>query len=364
MKPLNIIIHIKSNMRRSIPTIFTLGLEFGVLIFMIGIGIGQMYSLESNSGGFLYKFATVNVSDNFEKGTIEKIDGVDNVLNAKIENISAMLPIMNCSVPFIKVDVNHMNYIMNKFNANIIEGRLPCKSNEIILTEEALNLLKVKISDNIGTDYNNGLNLKENYQVVGVVRSKYKFYLSALDEDTENKQLFIGIENGKEKEVEKELRKIEDKVESIQAFSDYIEFINMIDNMLKGLGTLAIGIFSVGILISVINLTKTNISAFRGEYSLLRALGYKEKFIRKRVYLQLGIILSLAVIWGGFLGIFINVIFNNLYCIPRGIVYSEFSIYLVIIPVIVGIILFFISSFEINKIIKKMNFVSEIDVLN
>lgn len=362
MKPLSIITHIKSNMKRLVPTILTLGLEFGALVFMVAIGIGQIYSVEHNTGGFLYKFAYATTSTNTDKKQITEIPGVDKVINAQIDYASAMLPLMNCGIPFIKVETNDMKYIIDKFNAKIIAGRLPISDNEIIVNKESLHGASAKLNDNVGVDYGDALYLKGNYKIVGVVDAEYKFCMAPLKNAKNNNMLFIGIQNGREKDVENGLLKIKDKFDNVYTFSDSNTFLTMIRNILTGLGVLAIGLFSLGIFISSMNLTKTNISSFKEEYSLLRALGYKEKFIAKRISSQLAIILSLSALLGVGIGTLLNVAFNNVYCVQRGIVYNTFSIYLIIIPMGVSAILYLTSRFNIVRIVKKMNFMSEIDI--
>ena len=61
-------------------------------------------------------------------------------------------------------------------------------------------------------------------------------------------------------------------------------------------------------------------------------------------------------------GIIVNVIFDKLYCVPRGIAYQQFSIYLVIIPAIVAVLLYVLTSFTIGKKVKKMDFMSDLEI--
>ena len=132
--------------------------------------------------------------------------------------------------------------------------------------------------------------------------------------------------------------------------------------MLVRLGILAIGVFSLVILITVTNLSKSIIGRFSEEYSLLKAIGYKMKFIKRRISMQLAALLGGAAVVGILGGIIVNVIFDKLYCVPRGIAYQQFSMYLVIIPAIVAVLLYVLTSFTIGKKVKKMDFMSDLEI--
>lgn len=356
-KPLNIITHIKSNIKGILPTILTLGLEFVALIFMIAIGVGVLYSVDYNLGASLYKVAVIEDSIDVNKDEIESFDSVERVIQGEVTYGSGMLPIANLSVMFIKVDTDEMDYVMNHMEAKVIEGRLPEKYNEIVLTTYGANTANVKVGDYVGTEYGDVLYLRGNYKVVGIIKSKYNFYLGY--SNNKNKSI-ISIRDNKGRELEESLKEYCNKETSITSYDGISEFSDTMSTILAGLGVLAIGLFSLGIWISSVNLTKANIKNLIGEYRILRFLGYKKSFIRRRVSSQLLLIMLLSAIVGIVLGGFINIIFNNLYCIPRGIAYSEFNLYIIIIPIVVALILFVLSSISTKKIIDKLDFSEEI----
>ena len=161
MKPLSIITHIKSNIKRLIPTIITLGMEFAALTFMISIGIGEIYSMKYNIGGFVEKSIIVEIDPTLDdagvnelKSSINKVSGVSNVIEGSITNSNAMLPLMFCGIPSIKVDVQDMERVLDEYKLEIIDGKYPKNDNEILLTKDALNALNIKLEDFVGPDYN------------------------------------------------------------------------------------------------------------------------------------------------------------------------------------------------------------------
>jgi len=369
MKPLSIITHIKSNIKRLIPTIMTLGMEFAALTFMISIGIGEMYSMKYNMGAFVEKSIIVEIEPTLDsarvnelKSSIKKVQGVSNVIEANIATSNAMLPLMYCGIPFIKTDVQEMEKLLDEYKLKLIDGEYPKNDNEIILTKDAVNALNVKIDDFVGPDYNSAYSFDNNYKVVGIVEGEYPIYLSKFNKEKHKKQMIVQVEAGKARVVLENIKKIDKDFLDAYDYREGEKFVTNVSDMLVRLGTLAIGIFSLVILITVTNLSKSLIGSFSEEYSLLKAIGYKMKFIKGRISMQLAALLCGATIVGILGGVIVNVIFDKLYCVPRGIAYQQFSIYLVVIPVIVAVVLYILTSFTIGKKVNKMDFMSDLEI--
>ena len=299
MKPLSIITHIKSNIKRLIPTIITLGIEFAALTFMISIGVGEIYSVKYNTGGFIEKSILVEIEPTLDnagvdelKGSIKKVSGVNNVIEGNITNSSAMLPLMYSGVPFIKADAQDMVRLLDEYKLELVEGQYPKNDNEILLTKDALNALNIKLEDFVGPDYNSTFYFDDNYKVVGIVDGEYPIYLSKFNREKNKKQIIVQVEAGKTGEALDNIRKIDKGILEANDYRDYNKVVTNISDMLVRLGVLAVGIFSLGILITATNLNKSIISGFSEEYSLLKAIGYKKKFIKNRISKQLAVLLG------------------------------------------------------------------------
>ncbi len=352
MKPLNIITHIKSNIKRISKTILTLALEFAALTFLISIGVSIINATNYNLNYGIDNVIEVNLPENDltdYKNKISKIANVKLVTEGYFENAIGMLPLMYTSTSFFCMEAEDIPKFLENTDMHIIEGRLPKNKNEIVLTKEGLNLCKANLNDMIGTDYNNIMQLNSNYKIVGIIEGSTSCYFSVIDKQKSKNKLLIQTSYEHKNQIKDDLIAL-----NITDISDLLgakDFIANVTSVLTRLGLLVVGIFSIVILITVINLSKSLISNFYEEYSLLYALGYNLKVITKRVRMQLLFIILTSSIIGVLLGIVINILFNNLYCIPRGIYYSSISIFM-LLPLAVSFVLFFLSLFSTRREVK------------
>lgn len=369
MKPLSNLLHVKSNLKRILPTLITLGMEFAALTFMVSIGIGVLKAISYNMDSFTQ--AVVYVDPNkiispeefrAERDKIEKVDGAKGVYDIKFNNSTAMLPITHSSTPYIKVEMDKIDEVLKGYNVEVVEGELPKKDGEILITSLAAKALDVKVGDYIGKDYNDLYVDDGNYKVVGLIDGDVSVYVAPLRDEDRSNQLLILTDKGNEQSVRDNISEKISNILSVRVVDDIEDFMVNINAMLKRLGFIAISIFALVILITVTNLSKSIISNYSDEYSLLSAIGYKKKFINKRISAQLAVLIIGASIVGLLTGIFVNIGFNNLFCVPRGIPYKEFSIALILIPLGVGIILFFLSKILIIRKVNKMDFMGSGDL--
>lgn len=369
MKPLSMITHLKSNIKRLAPTILVLGMEFAALTFMISIGIGQIYAIKYNLSVYTDKCLLVMVDKNIDreglskaKGDINDIDGVTDVIEGNVVNVNVMLPIMYSGVPFMRLHEEDMNKVLEEYKLNLVEGNLPKADDEIVLTREGMNTLDLKINDYVGSNYRNEFSLDYNYKVVGIVEGEYPIFLAKYSEEKYTKNLIVQVDDSKREAVVEKLNNLGNGIVKVDDFNRIQEFVDDVKAMLVRLGLLAVGIFSVGILITVVSLSKTVISASSEEYSLLRAIGYNMKFIKKRIAGELGFLIGGATIVGVLLGTLINVVFKALYCTPRGIPYIDFSLTLIIIPTVVAVILYLLNKISISNKVKHMDFMGDLEI--
>jgi len=369
MKPLNNFRNILFNKNRILPIIIILALQIGVIVFMLSIGVSLIDELDFNlintSKVFIPVLPETKLSAderNKLKDELQHIDGVNGVVDASYNNARSKMIFFGCGTSKISVQNKDMILIQNAVGMKNISGELPNNSNEIMISTLNLNAFNSNIEYKIGRySSENSFDLKQDYIVSGTFEGDSNIYLSAEENLEKLPYLMLIINPDKYQEVDLVLTSKYKTLENNRSYKNYKGFKQNAKTMMSLLGVIAISVFSFGIWISVMNLMKNNIMARKNEFSFLRSIGYSKKYISKRVFIELFVIMLSGYIVGILMGEIALVIFNSRYCIPTGILFTLWDNMFVSIPALVILFLLLNGYLSVNRYIGKLDWVSAME---
>ena len=348
--------HLKMNKKRTLVTIIGITLSTAL---MVGIGLlistvltTERLATEKNHGAHHFKITELS-KENYQ--TLEKNIKIDSMYYYSGIGFSFLENSKNPFKPYLYITEASTN-LLEKLN--IIEGRLPKKDNEIILTKEALEdgNLKVKVGDtislNIGKRYFEGEYIGNNnnpvprnwdndnvianaeeikdtkeytYKVVGIIeRTYYEDYESAgfmsftLSRDIPSEvEAFIKLKKPKEtydtiKEIASNININENKFTANTSLLFYYgatKYDNINSTFLP-LTLIALSVISIGCIVVIYNSFAISTMERKKSFGLYSSIGTTGKQIRKTVLFEAFIVGSIGIILGiigGFLGIYVVV---------------------------------------------------------
>ncbi len=369
MRPLNNFRNILYNKARITPIISILAIQIAVIVFMLSIGVSFMaevrfHAIEASKILIpLLPETKISVDERQKlKEDLQKIDGVIGVIDANYSYASSKLIFFGNSTGFINVQSKDMRLIENALGMKNISGRLPDNSNEIMLSSLNLNAFKANVGDKIGRYASESFfDLTKDYTVSGTFEGDANVYLAVEDDINKLPYIMLVIKPDKYQTVDSILTANYKTLENDNSYKDFKGFEDMGKTMLSLLGAIAISIFSFGIWVSVMNLMKNNITARKSEFSFLRSIGYNKKYISKRVFVELFVIMLIGYLGGILVGELALIIFNSLYCIPQGLLFILWDSMYASIPAFITLILFLSGYFTINGYIRKLDWVSAME---
>jgi ABC-type antimicrobial peptide transport system permease subunit len=368
MRPLNNFKIILYNKTRIIPIVVILALQLAVVVFMLSIGVSLLDELKFNLTN-TYKMIisvlpdkkiSLNERDKI-KNELRSIDGIKHVIDGNFEQARSKMIFFGCETRTLSVQKKDMDCIIEALHLKNFSGNLPKSSNEIMLSTTNLNGFKSDIGQKIGRYASgNSFGLRQDYTVSGTFDSESNIYLT--NEDNVKKLLYILlIINPDKYDSVDSVLKSEYKNFKIESYEDYKVFGDNAKAMLALLGFIAITVFSFGIWVSVMNLMKNSIIARKNEFSFLRSIGYNEKYVLKRVFTELSAIMIIGCTAGIILGLIALIAFNNLYCIPEGILYTLWDSMYFSIPAVITLVIFITGYFSVSRYIKHLEWVSAME---
>ncbi len=348
--------HLKMNKKRTLVTIIGITLSTAL---MVGIGLlistvltTERLATERSHGAHHFTITELS-KENYQ--TLEKNIKIDSMYYYSGIGFVSLENSSNPFRPYLYVTEASSN-LLEKLN--IIEGRLPEKDNEIVLTKEAIEdgNLKVKVGEtislNIGKRYYNGeylgntnipipryedsddiiknaetledTKIKE-YKVVGIIeRTYYEDYESAgymsftLSRDIPSEvEAFIKLKKPKEtyetiKEIASNININENNFNANTSLLFYYgatKYDNINSTFLP-LILIALSVISVGCIVVIYNSFAISTMERKKSFGLYSSIGTTGKQIRKTVLFEAFIVGSIGIILGilgGFLGIYVVV---------------------------------------------------------
>lgn len=370
MRPLNVLKNFNYSKKNFLPIIIILSIQICLLVYIISLGVNILYEMDCNILNIGSNIASVAPKSNYTadqkkalRNDIEHIPGVVKVIDGNQDtHASAKLIFFGSGTRLVTVKKQNLNDIMKVLDIRLNSGRMPENPSEIIVSEVSINAFEAKIGDMIGRNSSRyTFELLKDYRVVGTFSGDCNAYLTCSEKPADVPSWLVLTSKDNSDKVEKALDAMEKDFDKIISKKDVKDFGDVMYNMIRLLGTLLITVYSFAIWLSVFNLTKNNIVARKSEFAFLRSVGYSNKFILKRLSVELGIIMLAGFISGILLGELAVVLFNSLYCYPQGISFALWHKNFLIIPGAVTAALFIVIFINLRHYIKKLDWVTSME---
>ncbi len=332
-------------------------MQIGLLIFLLSMGYNIVEGMEYGLGYNLKQMALIDgeVTDDekweLEKNVLIPLQGEVNVFESNYFDMRTCMLFFNINgTPFVQVKPNELEYFMRKLGIVLIEGELPSRENQILVTRETLKSYDAQMGDWIGKDYRDEA-LDNNYQICGVIKGRANIYIGMKNKPTQG-YLVVYEENQKEK-IEPQIMDVLKRSTAINYHTEGQLFAKTLSRNMLLLGVVVVGIFFISILAIMLNLLSNELGQRLGEITLLRLIGYSYKTIKKQLWWYYGIILLLGAILGIGTGVTGVILFKYLYCEGKGIYLEVWhNSYLLIVAVMI-IVLYGIAMWWIEQQLSK-----------
>ncbi|ERJ11686.1 ABC transporter permease [Haloplasma contractile] len=367
MKPLSLWNYIMISIKRVLPQIGILSIKIALFIFLCSIGFATAYGLNKDGTKLLDSYVSVafkdHVTDTRKQMIIEEINqfnGVRESYNgtAITEGLGKLI-IFNSFCWTFELEKEDVKIILKDLDGEIVEGRLPEHPEEMIISEELSRSLNKGVGDVVGfTEM-----LPNQYQISGIYSGNRNAYIGYHVPEEQIGHLF-NVENRKIEDVYGELEKYENEIEILTFRDDIVHMIDNIFGLLKVVGIIILVITAIEITISVSNLNRVYFTERAGEFAVLQAVGYSEKFIRRRMMKEMMIITVTGLVFGIIIGQLSMVLFYYLYCYDKGIPYQIVEPTLIGFAILLTFVIYILSYIPVRKYIKNMDPVEVIQESN
>ncbi len=374
--------HLLLNKKRTIVTIIGILLSTAL---MCGIGLlvssFREYSIKeviSSSGDY---FAAIK---NFPVEKLEEIKKNEKISNYYMKAITSYFPVREATedrygtyAKMMKADQNYLDTLLLK------EGTYPTKANELILTENSAQALKIKVGDTIslpiGSLYTEEEPFKDTgyipydvtfqeentieYKVVGILQKNQLLYEKWYDQgygftihNTEGPTtLYIKTQKAKDIfNVTKQIEGIDDSIStsynnSLLSYYGVSKYSNVMSTMTKVIAII-LGLISVGCIIVIYNSFAISVMERKKQFGLFSSIGATKGQLRYTVFYEALLVGTIGILLGilsSFLGIgvvlyIINHLIGDLF--EASLELSVYPIFL-FIPILFMVITVFISAY-------------------
>jgi putative ABC transport system permease protein len=386
--------NLKSSKRRTILTIISIMLS-GIMISAVYTFVVSFQDLlirsEIKYSGYYY--ATFNDISTDQMKYIKEDPNIDQIMIEGIIGYSLLDQSNNKEKPYLLI----LEYNQSSFKnmpITLISGRLPTKSNEILISKQVMSDAKInyKVGDKLNLDIGDrtagdtklnllnqlqsdeklNINKSLNYTIVGIMEAnKYEGYgspnysaITYLDQSEidKNKNYNVSILTKNVKDIYKETELLATKMELTptiingQKYFHNVTYNETLLNLLGvsrdkntkdfllGVGTIIVVLIMIGSMGVIYNAFNISVTERRKQFGILLSIGSTKKQIIKMVLYETFIIGIIAIILGMAIGIFgvgiVLAIVNKL-LINNTIINSGFR--LVISPLMLLLSSFFIA---------------------
>jgi ABC-type antimicrobial peptide transport system permease subunit len=369
LKPLNMFLYIKNNMKKFIPQIFVASLGVFLVYFLCILGGGVKSGITSNVISPYEKLSVVHIDNpKIDNGQtykeLSEDSNIDRVIySSSVTNILTKLLVDTCGTPVFYTETEDTKYLMDKLNFKLIQGKIPDSKNELLINENFAKSFNLKIGDFYGTSENEKQRLNGKYTVVGIYSGKSIITFGFLGNIEEIKQyrhsLIVVPKSGK-------LQELNLKINSFKNLGYYNTLErekSSVDGTLKVFNIFAIVMLSITIFVLTFTIGNINYMHFYdrlGEFSILDALGYNKLEIAFKLIKELVVIIFIGYILGVITGIFGGLLFNLVYCEPRGVPVAIFNPWYIFIS---GCIPITVSLFSFMPVVRFLFKVNTVEIL-
>lgn len=310
MKPLSALNFSRNNKKRLITSIITV-LAAVAFIYLLQTFVRSIYAS-------VYQISVVPYKTHMSLYNLHSNTPIPDHIITEVkenENIERIIPFRRFGTKFVMpgsmsdTDVfllrtEDMEYVMNKHNMKLLEGRLPKEdTSEIALNIKVARNKKVKLGDKVGSEVDKTDYLPGQYTVVGILDSESFFSILPYHSKGGLKSVLIFPKENRYNEVQKLLSSFPKHEVRAAYLSDVEKIFEDNTEVMKILDLICI----LAIVVMVIATGSSKYVQFfnrRQELGILNAIGYTKLKIMKKTLLEV----SLINLTGFLLGIIFGVL--------------------------------------------------------
>ncbi len=332
-------------------------MQIGLLVFLLSMGYSIVEGMEYGLGYNLNQMAIIHgeVTDDekweLEKNVLIPLQREVNVFESDYFDMRTCMLFFNINgTPFVQIKPNELEYFMQKLEIVLVDGELPSRENQILVTKETLKSYDAQMGDWIGKDYRDEA-LDKNYQICGLIKGNANIYIAIKNKPTQGYLVVYG-KNQWEK-IEPQMMDVFKRATSINYQTESQLFAKTLSRNMLLLGIVVVVIFFISLLAIMINLLSNELGQRLGEITLLRLIGYPYKTIKKQLWWYYAMILIVGAILGIGTGVTGVILFKYLYCEGKGIYLEVWhNSYLFVIAVMI-IVLYSLAILWIEQQLSK-----------
>lgn len=365
MEPLGVISYVRNNHKRLIATIIIVFFSSFLLYFTFGLGsaiksdlIDGMVEPYRNMTRF-YPFNKEVSERALEK--LESMNEVDKIIACRTDHTTVDTIVGMTGATIFIVNKHNVEPLLEKMNLKLISGIYAEKANELMVNEKVLRGINKKVGDYVGEDVDKTSKIKGKYKIVGAFSGTSKDFIACDKEDNRKGLLLVFGKPNEQKTINRYLESLSKEDASVESLEDRETGIGNTKPMLYAIGGIVSFILVIVLSVIMWNIIYINMMARKKEISLIRAIGYSNKFIKNRVFKENAISFLVATVLGNIFGMVGLKIFYELYCYPKGFDIKIFSPVYLLAAFLVPLLVLIISIIPISRSIKKIEPISSLE---
>lgn len=362
MEPLGVINYVRNNHKRLIATIITVSFSSFLLYFTFGLGSAIKSDLID---GILEPYRNMTRFCPFNKEVserslqkLESMNEVDKIIACRTDHTTVDTIVGMAGTTIFIVNKHNVEPLLEKMNLKLVSGSYAEKENELMVNEKVLRGMNNKVGDYVGEDVDKTSKIKGKYKIVGTFSGTSKDFIACDKEENRKGLLLVFGKPNEQENINRYLESLNKEEASVESLLDREDGVGNMKPMLYSIGGIVCFIFVIVLSIIMWNIIYINMMARKKEISLIRAIGYSNKFIKNRVFKENAISFLIAAVLGIIFGIVGLKIFYEVYCYPKGFDIKIFSPVYLLAAFLVPLLVLTISIIPISISIKKIEPIS------
>ena len=291
------------------------------------------------------------------KSKISEIDGYEDMLDIYSMHPIQYVDLFQMPYTFRVKMVTNIADAMRFNDAKLVDGTMPTSRGEVILEKRLASYNKLSIGDSI----NMGIPEIDGFKIVGIYESKYPsgFYINA-DYTSESIGTQIKITSDKfdyfSATMERLMEVYPDSLFIMPSDGNESNVYKSQEMIVKTTSIIFTFIFGI-MTLCLFNISSIYLRKRKYEFQMLRALGYKHKYIITNIYQEHLFINMLGFTMGICFSTALSAIINMLYLHNIGTSIDLFTLYGFLFSFITVNIVTLITTLPIRKILEKDNYI-------
>lgn len=367
MKPLNSTKYIKNNFNRVLPLFISMMVGI-MLIYFLSLIVKSSYDFEADiDSNFLQKYTMINITENGDipENILKEIE--DNGNTEKVipflyssGSLNLQNVMSNNSYRTLNLFEEDIQYLLDSLDLKLREGKLPSLNrNEILLHERYAKQKKLRVGDSFGSEVNPEYGLKGSYKISGLIKGPVILAVvcdnkNNIPKDLLAKQfIMFSIKDVNDRSLVDSILSDAPSnlaIDNLDAAKEISYKMLSINNVLFAVLTFFI---TFVLSISMSNLSYISFMNREDEFQVLSAIGYRRKFLLKKLAKENALVYTAGYFSGILLCILLVYLLNLSLFEPQGKVMPLIStsgiFTALVIPIIVGIVSLLPAAKELKK---------------